>query len=53
MNSAFSPLFSGLITGHTSEGVASAKGVKASLVDAGRTAPNLQAFTRCLAPSLV
>ena len=40
MNSAFSPLFNGLITGHTSEGVASAKGVEARLVEAGRTAPN-------------
>lgn len=53
MNSAFSPLFNGLIIGHTSEGVASVKGVEAGLVDTGRTAPNLQAFTRCLDLSLV
>lgn len=45
MNSAFSPLFNGLITGHTSEGVASVKGVEAGLVEAGRTAPNSQACT--------
>lgn len=53
MNSAFSPLFNGLITSRTLEGVASVKGVEAGLVEAGRTAPNLQACTGCLAPSPV
>lgn len=48
MNSAFSPLFNELITGHTLEGVASVRGV-----EAGRTAPNSQACTGCLAPSPV
>lgn len=53
MDSAFSPLFNGLIAGHASEGVASVKGVEAGLVEAGRTAPNSQACTGYLVPSPV